>query len=151
MRLILTHIEEGEEEVIIRYREMNNQIREIAGIVQGKERRMRAVWEEKEIFLLPDEVYYFENVDGVTYAYLADKVARVGKSLKELAFSYEKKGFFRCSKSMVLNIRRIDYLKSEPGNRIRATMENGEQVMISRKYAKELRTILRGGADEDER
>ena len=47
------------------------------------------------------------------------------------------------------NIYRIDHLKSEPGNRILATMENGEKVMISRKYAKGLRQILKGGAEED--
>ena len=151
MKLTLTQITEGEEEVIIRYRKMNQQVREIAGMVRGTQRKIRAVWEDQVIFLLPEEVYYFENVDGITYAYLADKVARVGESLRELVLSYEKRGFFRCSKSMVLNIRRIGYLKSEPGNRIRATMENGEQVMISRKYAKELRNILRGGGEEDER
>ena len=46
---------------------------------------------------------------------------------------------------MVLNLYRIAALKSEPGSRIRATMENGEQVMISRKYAGKLREILRQG------
>jgi len=151
MKLTLIPITQGEEEVIIRYREMNSQVHAVIDMIQGAERKIRAVWNEQVIFLRPEEVYYFENVDGVTFAYLKEKVARVGISLRDLAFSYEKRGFFRCSKSMVINIRKISYLKSEPGNRIRATMENGEQVMISRKYAKELRNILRGGEDEDER
>lgn len=100
--------------------------------------------------LLPESILYLESVDGVTYAYLKDRVCRVQSSLFELALCYEGRGFFRCSKSMVLNLYKISFLKSEPGNRIRATMENGEQVMISRRYAKELRRILKGGVSEDE-
>ena len=45
---------------------------------------------------------------------------------------------------MIINIYRIEKLKSESGNRIDAMMDNGEHVIISRRYAKELRSILRG-------
>lgn len=150
MKLTMNRIADGEEEVIIRYREMNAQIITIAGIVQGTAQKIRADYEGQTILLIPEEILYLENVDGDTYAYLPDKVARIAQSLRELTLCYENRGFFRCSKSMVLNIYKIGYLKSEPGNRIRATMENGEQVMISRKYAKELRQILRGGSENEE-
>lgn len=58
----------------------------------------------------------------------------------------KQKGFFRCSKSMVINIYRINKLKSMSGNRIDVTMDNGEHVIISRRYAKELRSTLKGEA-----
>lgn len=93
---------------------------------------------------------YLESVDGVVYAYLADRVLQVKISLWTAAAGFEGRGFLRCSKSMVINLYKISHLKSEPGNRICATMENGEQVMISRKYAKDLRQRLKGGAEEDE-
>lgn len=140
---------EGDEEVIVRYHRINDTIAEIADIVQGQTRRIKAAWEEKTLFILPEQVFYIENVEGETWLYLSDKVVKTYGSLRELAFTYENRGFFRCSKSMILNIYKIDYLKSEPGNRIRATLENGEQVIISRKYARQLRQILKGGRDED--
>lgn len=135
---------QGEEEIIIRYAQMTGQIQAIVEIVQGTGKKIKAVWEEQTFLLNPEEVYYFESVDGGTFAYADDKVGRVSESLGELAVRYEGRGFFRCSKSMVLNIYKISYLKSEPGNRIRATMENNEQVWISRRYARELRRILKG-------
>lgn len=150
MKLLMNRITEGEEEVIIHYREMNEQIEAIIGIVEGLETRISAQWENKQILIKPEEVLYFESVDGVTYVYLTDKVAKLDKSLAELALRYEDRGFFRCSKSMVLNIYKIAYLKSEPGSRILATMENKEQVMISRKYAKLLRQILKGDRNDGE-
>lgn len=150
MKLIMNRITRGEEEVIIRYREMNEQIEAIVGIMQGTGQKIPAHAEGKQLLLLPEEIFYLESVDGMTYAYLEKQVCRVQMSLAELAVCYEGRGFFRCSKSMVLNIYKIDHLKSEAGNRIRATMENGEQVMISRKYAKALRQILKRGVGRDE-
>ncbi len=150
MKLTMNRITEGCDEVIIRYREMTPQLEAIVSIVQGTEQRLSGTVEKEKVLVSPEEILYLESVDGVTWAYLPDKLCRLGQSLGELAALYAGRGFFRCSKSMVLNIRRIERLKSEPGNRIRATMENGEQVMISRKYAGQLRQILRGGADNEE-
>lgn len=149
MKLTLNRISEGEEEVIIRYLEMNKQIEAIAGILQGTLQKILAESEGQKAFLLPEDILYLESVDGAVYAYLNDKVCRVFQSLEKLAIYYEGRGFFRCSKSMVINIYKISFLKSEPGNRIRATMENKEQVIISRKYAKQLRQILKGGKDDE--
>lgn len=150
MKLTMNRITEGCDEVIIRYREMTPQLKAIVSIAQGAEQKLSGTVDKEKVLVSPEEILYLESVDGVTWAYLPDKLCRLGQSLGELAALYAGRGFFRCSKSMVLNIRRIERLKSEPGNRIRATMENGEQVMISRKYAGQLRQILRGGADNEE-
>lgn len=111
--------------------------------------RIAGSWEGRTVYVKPGDVYYLETVDGATYAYLQDKVVRIPERLKVLELLYGKQGFVRCSKAMILNIRRISYLKSEPGSRIRATLENGEQVIISRKYGKMLRRILRGGGEDE--
>lgn len=150
MRLTLNKISEGEEEVIIRYREMNGQLETVIGILQGTGRRICAEFEGGRVFVPPEEIFYLESVDGAVFAYLNDRVCRVAQSLERLSAAYSDRGFFRCSKSMVINIYKISYLKSEPGNRIRATMENQEEVMISRKYAKRLRQILKEGGERRE-
>ncbi len=150
MRLELEQIDHGEDEVILRYREMNGQVEAIAAIARGMDPRICASMDGVRLLLRPEEIFYVESVDGGNFAYLADQVCRVSESLGELAAYYGGRGFFRCSKSMVLNIHKISRLKSEPGNRIRATMENGEQVMISRKYAGLLRRTLQGGRDDEE-
>lgn len=147
MKLTMKQIKEGEDEVIIRYRQMNTEVEAIACVVQSSGIRIEGYAEDRQLFLLPEQIYYFESVDGVTYAYLKDEVCKVNDSLEHLAIRYEDRGMFRCSKSMVINIYKISYLKSEPGNRICSTMENGEQVMISRRYARILRQILKGERD----
>ncbi len=150
MKLQMNRISQGEDEVIIRYQEMTEQIEAIAAMVDGEQRRILAQWEDRQVVLRPEEILYFESVDNIAFAYLTDKVVRVDGSLTKLGVQYSDRGFFRCSKSMVLNIYKITYLKSEPNHRIRATMENGEEIMISRKYAKELRHILKRGRDDED-
>ena len=151
MKLTMTRISQGEDEVIIRYHRMNGQIEAIAGMVQGTGARLSALGDDGQILLLlPEDILYLESVDGATWAYLAGKVCRVRAGLGEAAACLEERGFLRCSKTMAINIYRISRLKSEPGNRILATMENGEQVMISRKYARSLRQRLKGGMRDDE-
>lgn len=150
MKLTLHQITEGEEEIVICYRSMTPRIETLVEFVRGDVQKIPAVWEEQTVYLAPEQIFYLENVDGITYAYLADKVARISSSLKALELRYTRSGFFRCAKAMILNINKISYLKSEPGGRIRATMENGEQVIISRKYGKELRRILKGGEEDVE-
>ena len=150
MKLTMNRIAQGEDEVIIKYREMNEQIEAIAGLVQGASQKISACADGRTFLLLPEDILYLESVDGATFAYLDKQVCRVQMSLLTAAACYDGRGFFRCSKSMVINIYRISYLQSKPGGRICATMENDEEVMISRKYAKGLRQVLKGGAGKDE-
>lgn len=149
MKLTMKQIAEGEDEVIIRYRQMNDEVETIASIVQSSGKRIEGYEDGRQLFLLPEQIYYFESVDGATYAYLKDMVCKVNDSLERLAVRFEDRGMFRCSKSMVINIYKISYLKSQPGNRICATMENGEQVIISRRYARILKQILKGGRGDE--
>lgn len=150
MKLTMNKISQGDDEVIIRYREMNKQIEMIAALAEGKTSKISARYNDEMILLSPEAILYLESVEGVTWAYLADKVCRIYESLEKAALTWGERGFFRCSKSMVINIYRISTLKSESGNRILALMENGEKVMISRRYARELRRILKGGAENEE-
>lgn len=150
MKLTMNKISQGDDEVIIRYREMNKQIEMIAALAEGKTSKISARYNDEMILLSPEAILYLESVDGVTWAYLADKVCRINESLEKAVLAWGERGFFRCSKSMVINIYRISTLKSESGNRILALMENGEKVMISRRYARELRRILKGGAENEE-
>ena len=45
---------------------------------------------------------------------------------------------------MIINIDKVERLKSLSSNRIDATMEGGEHILISRTYASEFRRILKG-------
>jgi DNA-binding LytR/AlgR family response regulator len=133
-----------EEKVIIKYKEMTKEIEDIIEYLDNGKTRLIGTMEGKNILISPKDVLYLESVDKVTFAYTKNTVIKIAYTLNDVQQHFSNQGFFRCSKSMALNIYQIDSLKSESGNRILATMTNKEQVMISRHYAKELRAILKG-------
>ncbi|WP_165210902.1 LytTR family DNA-binding domain-containing protein [Streptococcus tangpeifui] len=150
MKLRLEHISDGQEEVIVRYRTMTPTIQAISNLVTQGQEKILGRNEQGERYLALDDILYFESIDGKTFAYTQKKVYQVACTLKDLVSNYAFKGFFRCTKAMVVNIYQIQSFKSQAYGRIEATLDNGERVLISRKYANKLRQVLQEGIkDED--
>ncbi|MDE6435372.1 MAG: LytTR family transcriptional regulator DNA-binding domain-containing protein [Lachnospiraceae bacterium] len=144
MKVVLQQISEGSEEIRIRYRQMTEQIEGIVHYIEGQGDKLIGMKDGQQFMLRPYDVLYLESVEGTAYLYTEKEVYRSSLTLMAAERAYGDEGYFRCSKSMVLNIYRIRKLQSMSGNRIDVTMDNGEHVVISRRYAKELRNILKG-------
>lgn len=150
MRLRLEQISAGDEEVIIRYHQMTATIQTVCDLITSEQEKILVNDASGSRYILLDEVLYFESIDGQSFAYTEKSVYQLGQSLKELVTIYAHRGFFRCAKSMVLNIYRIETFKSQSFGRIEATLANDEKVVISRKYASELRRLLQEGVHDEE-
>lgn len=149
MKLTMEQITHGEDEVIIKYHEETPEIERIVSLIRAGDKRLVG-WQEKvQTVLEPGRILYFESVDNRSYAYTQEQVYRVDYTLAELELVFTNTGFFRCSKSMILQMHHIKSLRSLSGNRIDAEMENGEHVIISRAYASAFRKKLKG-EDADE-
>jgi len=144
MKITVIRTDDGEDELILKYREMNDEVREILAFMERNDRKLTGKIDGETVMFLPDEILYIEKVDEKTFAYTMDKVIQMDLSLATAEILLNDDRFFRCSKSMIINISRVQRLKSLPSNRIDATMESGEHIMISRTYASEFRKILKG-------
>lgn len=147
MKVTLQRIVEGTEEVLIKYKKRTEWVDNLLYYLEKQKEKIMGFKEKEQYAIHPGKVIYFESVDGSTYLYTKEDVYKTNMSLDNLVRLYSEEGFFRCSKAMVLNVYRIEKLQSLSGNRIDATMDNGEHVIISRRYAKELRLLLKGGAE----
>ncbi len=144
LKVILHQIESGEESVVVNYLEMNEMIEDVILAASGGEERIPCRSGETKYMLPVRSVLYMESVDRATFVYTKDGVYQTPCTLQNLELAYAGNGFFRCAKSMIINIYRVSELKSQSGGRIDAVMENGEHVIISRRYAKAFRRELRG-------
>lgn len=147
MKYTIRKITEGEEEVIIHYIEMTPEIERMIRLLHGEQRKLIG-WDEKtSVILEPQDILYIESVDGRTFAYMEKQVLKLEDTLNQLEQILNDINFFRCSKSMIINIDKVRTLRSMPSNRIDATMQNGEHIVISRTYASDFRKRLKGGRD----
>lgn len=86
------------------------------------------------------DIYYFESVDEKVFAYCKDKVYECRKKLYELETLGG--GFFRASKSAVVNINVLESTRPSLSGRFRAHLTNGEEIEISRQYVPVLKRLL---------
>lgn len=149
MKYTIEQISDGEDEVILRYRALTQEIEQILNFLKRPQKKLIGSRGNTQVVIDIPQILYIESVDGKTFVYTAEDVLQIDFSLAQLEQILNTINFFRCSKSMILNIDKVSALKSLASNRIDATMCSGEHIIISRTYASDFRKRLKGG-DRDE-
>ena len=76
----------------------------------------------------------------------ADRTQAAVFEAKEKLYAFEQlcagSTLFRCSKSMILNAEKIDYVCPSLSGRFEAVLSNGEKAVVSRKYVADLKRML---------
>jgi len=96
----------------------------------------------KITFVSAKDIYYIEVVDNRTFIYGKSEIYETEFRLYELEEKLAICGFFRASKSLIMNIHMIESLKPELNRTLLALFKNGEKINISRQYTKELKKLL---------
>ncbi len=146
MKYTIRRIQKGEDELILQYRKITPEVEHILCFFNREQSKLIGWQDRTKILLNFSDILYLESVDGKTFACTDDAVLRVDYTLARLEQLLYEVNFFRCSKSIILNIDKIKCLRSLPSNRIDATIISGEHILISRTYASDFRKRLKGGA-----
>ena len=129
-------------EVIIRAPHLNNDIERIVAMMRMIDMQI-AVRRDNETFLLDtDKILYVEAVDRKTFVYTNTDTYESELKLYELEQELIERDFLRISKQSIVNLRKIKSLKTDVNRKIRITLQNGEQIVVSRMYSDELRRKL---------
>ena len=129
-------------EIIIKCPKADASVMKLKKHIEAFEEKLDAIDNEKHYLISPNEVFYFESVDNHTFLYTETQVLEIKKRLYELEEILCDKDFVRTSKSQLVNVNKIKLLKPELNRSITAEMINGEILFISRRYAKQIKTLL---------
>ena len=132
------------EEMEIRCHEVTEQVKEIVTFVKSRQGQLTGVIEGKQYEIPVTDVYYVEAVDNTVFIYGQKKVYEARQKLYELEGILREKYFLRVSKSLILNLMKVKAIKPALNGRYSAILQNGEEVIISRKYVPNLKKALKG-------
>lgn len=129
------------EGAVIRATEINKEIQNAIDLLEGNSDSIAGIKDGIKYLCKTSAIYYIESVDKRTYFYTKDECYETKYRLYELESMLG--GYFtRCSKAMIINLRKLKNVKSDLGGRLEATLLNDEQVIISRGYVKEIKRRL---------
>ena len=129
-------------EVIIRAPHLNNDIERMVAMMRMIDMQI-AVRKDNETYLLEtDKILYIEAVDRKTFVYTNSENYESELKLYEIEQELIERDFLRISKNSIVNLRKIKSLKTDVNRKIRITLQNGEQIVVSRMYSDELRRKL---------
>ncbi|MCR5385405.1 MAG: LytTR family transcriptional regulator DNA-binding domain-containing protein [Saccharofermentans sp.] len=128
--------------VEIHCREVTSETERLERYIRRFDERIMASENGSSYNVAIEEILYIESVDKKTFLYTTGHVLQTEKRLYELEELLDEKTFFRCSKSVIVNLNRITKLKPEVTRNILATLTNGEVIVISRRYVRALKTLI---------
>ena len=129
-------------EVIIRAPHLNNDIERIVAMMRMIDMQIAVRKDNETVLLDTDKILYVEAVDRKTFVYTNVDTYESELKLYELEQQLIERDFLRISKQSIVNLRKIKSLKTDVNRKIRITLQNGEQIVVSRMYSEELRRKL---------
>ena len=132
----------GDTEIDITCRQLTPEIERVLATLRILQEQLMVSKGEEIVILDVSAILYIESVDRKTFVYTKDTVYESKLKLYEIEARLCESGFIRANKSCLIQIRQIKSLRSDLDRRIRVTFESGEQILVSRQYADELKKRL---------
>ena len=151
MDIILIEDQESNLEVQIRYPVMNTQVKQLIQRIKSVDVKIVGSDNGKNIILNIYEIFYIESIERKTFIYTKDQIFRSSKKLYQLIEELKEFGFVQINKSCILNIDVLDSVKTLFNSRLKATLINGENVIITRTYIPAVKKFLDGETEHCEK
>lgn len=142
MKVRIEIVPDGDEEIIIRCRQMDEQAELARNFLEGMlggQSELLLFLGNTEHYIKKEDILFFESSDGKVFAHTADKMLRTDYKLFELE-DIMPSYFVRISKSAVANVKLISSLSRElTGNGALTFKGTDKQVYFSRAYHRQLK------------
>lgn len=132
----------GDTEIVVNCAALTPETESIIAALRIMDSQMTVIRDGESFILDIAKIVYIEAVDRKTFVYTESECYETKLKLYETEERLCGSGFLRISKSCLVQLRYIRSIKAELDRRLRLTLENGEQMIVSRQYADELKKRL---------
>lgn len=129
-------------EIAVNCSALTPEIESIITALRIMDSQMTVIKDDESVILDISKIVYIESVDRKTFVYTEKECYETKLKLYEMEERLCGSGFLRISKSCLVQLKYVRSIKAELERRLRLTLENGEQMIVSRQYADELKKRL---------
>jgi DNA-binding LytR/AlgR family response regulator len=136
MKFSIEHVPENvESEVVIRCHSVDDSVINLINFLETPPQKLLGFNQNRLHILDPVEIFYIESIDSKIFIHGSPQIYEsLKKRLYELEEDLKDYNFLRTSKSMIINIGKIESVRPLYDSRLEALLKNGEKVGISRRY-----------------
>lgn len=142
MKLFLEQREEKETEVTIKYCDMNSEVKKLVQKIESCNYTVFGDDNGRQYKIKIYDIYYIESVDKKAFIYTKNQVFRSEQKLYYFTETLKDYEFVQVSKSCLLNLDVLKYIKNLPNSRMEATLINEEKLTVSRTYLSTIKEAL---------
>lgn len=140
MKLILQEDKSLKETIIdITYSVLDRRVQKVIEIVETFPFQLEGKKEERVHLLDSPDIYYIESIDNISFLYTESDVFESKEKLYVLENILRNSSFIRINKSTILNMDYLQSVRPLPNYRLEANLKNGENLIISRHYLKDVK------------
>lgn len=145
MKLQIEQIPNLEEtEIHIKCKKIDSKINKISNYIRTSYITLQGKLDGEHYVLNLDDIYYFEAVENHVFAYDERNVYEVSYKLQELSEMLARTSFIQTARTVILNINKVEKVKTLVNGRISAELINKEKTIITRVYASAFKNKLNG-------
>lgn len=122
----------------------DERVNDIVRFVKLKQGSVEAFKDEKQYRIALSDILYVEAVDDRCFIYLAKDCYESRRRLYEFESILPSDDYLRISKSVLVNLMKVEQIRPALNGRFLCHLVNGEDVIVSRKYVPDMKAKLSG-------
>lgn len=131
-----------ETEINIKCKQITTDIENLIATLRIYNQQMLVIKNNENYLLDVNKISYIEALERKTFVYTEDDIYESKLKLYEMEEKLCQSGFFRISKSCLVHLKYIKSIRNDVERKLRLTMKNDEQIIVSRQYADEIKKRL---------
>lgn len=120
--------------VMITAPRLTQDIEKMVSLMRMLDMKITAKKDDETYILDAEEILYIEAVERNTFIYTSESTYESDLKLYEFEQKLLERDFIRISKQSIVNLKKVKSLKADLNRKIRVTLQNEEQILVSRMY-----------------
>ena len=129
-------------EIIVKCKEIDDVLQDIISYIGIADKKIIGEVDGELFFIPLNNILYFESVDKTVYIYTDKQVYRSSAKLYVLEEQLADTYFSRVSKTTILNLKKLNSVRSAKNAKLEGLLINKEKILISRQYVAEIKKRL---------